>query len=78
MTTDVDFLRAFAEVYGRPVSDHHERPKSDAELAREDYLEGLAEDRAFWGRWGGSDRDADRAALMDENRTLRNAEEYLR
>jgi hypothetical protein len=67
MTADPEFLRAFAEVYGRPVSDTHERPKSDAELARDDYLEGLAEDRAFWGRWGGTDQDADRAALRWEN-----------
>ena len=38
------------------------RPLSDEQLAAIDRLESAAEDKAFWGRWGGSDRDADRAA----------------
>lgn len=54
------------------------RPLSDEQLDAIDQRGSAAEDRAFWGRWGGSDRDSDRAALADENRTLRNAEEYLR
>jgi hypothetical protein len=67
MSADLVFLRAFAEVFGRPVTDRHEPVKSDAELAYEDHLESIAEDRAFWGRWGGSEQDADRAALRWEN-----------
>jgi hypothetical protein len=38
------------------------RPLTDDELARDDRLEQIAEQRAIHGRWGGTDWEADMAA----------------
>lgn len=49
----------------------HVRPLTTAQLAAIDAAESLAEDRAFFGRYGGTDREADHAALVEENRSGR-------
>lgn len=49
----------------------HVRPLTSAQLAAIDAAESLAEDRAFFGWYGGTDREADHAALVEENRSGR-------